>query len=146
MCIIPQPQASITASPRTVSVPVNTAGTTRICWRTQGLNYPVWIRVQVNGAPGALFTRESDPGEYCEDAAWIVAGNSYQFSIRTSNNDTSTLLASVTVTGVLQASPPDAGIVDSGASGPGFCGPTTCPPGQSCHCGDFCRTTGTDCP
>jgi hypothetical protein len=127
--------ATISADPQTVSVPPGSVGTTRICWNTSGLNYPVWITVSVNGASEALFTKESDRGSYCENAPWIQAGNSYEFRIRTQQTG-GTVLTSTTVYGV-QGSPPP----------PPPDGCSSCRSGYSCFCGDgICRPNNTACP
>ncbi|MBU8894196.1 hypothetical protein KRR26_01195 [Corallococcus sp. M34] len=97
---VPTPQgAAITATPQSVPVRPGTLGTTRICWNTSGLHYPVWIKVSANGAPEQLFTKESDAGRDCENATWIQAGSSYVFSIRTTKTG-GAVLANVTVVGV----------------------------------------------
>ncbi|WP_224242497.1 hypothetical protein [Hyalangium gracile] len=133
------PQASISASPETVSVAAGAAGTSRICWSTAYLTAPVWIRVRMNGGAGQLFTKESNNGSACADAGWIVAGNSYAFSVHTSDSDSAPVLASTTVTGVLA----------SGGGGGGlYCErpDASCRSGYDCHCGDVCRRVGSICP
>lgn len=125
-CLPMPPEASITASPQAVTVAPGSLGTTRICWNTKHLNYPVWIRVRVDGGPGQLFTRESDPGNACENAPWIQAGHTYQFSIHDDNADTSPIHASVVVTGVAgSAGPgnPNPGNPNPGNPNPGNPGP-----------------------
>ncbi|WP_224365482.1 hypothetical protein [Hyalangium versicolor] len=135
------PQASISASPSTVSVPAGSVGTTRICWSTAYLTAPVWIRVRVNGAVGKLFTKESDNGSACENAPWIGAGNTYVFSVHTSDSDSAPVLASTTVTGVLSSG-------GGGTPGGNSCEVPnpSCQSGYDCHCGDICRRVGTICP
>ena len=134
------PSASITASPQTVSVTPGTLGSTRICWSTNGVGYPVWIRVRVNGQPGQLFTKESDEGSDCETAGWIGAGNVYDFTIHTSDSDSATALATVRVTGVASST-------SGGGTEPLTCGEGgSCQDGYDCHCGDVCRRVGTLCP
>lgn len=130
----PPPSATIAASPTVVSVAPGATGTSRICWTTSYLTAPVWIRVRVDGGAGQLFTKESDNGNSCENANWIVAGHSYSFKVHTSNSDTSPSLAGVTVTGIAGAPPPP----------PPTCG--SCSPGYDCTCGDICRRTGSICP
>jgi hypothetical protein len=105
-CTYVGPQASISGSPQTVSVAAGQLGTSRICWNTSFLSAPVWIRVRVNGQPGQLFTKESDNGSACENAPWIVAGNTYVFSVHTYDSDSAPVMASTTVTDVLAATPP----------------------------------------
>ncbi len=143
---VPNPEAEITGTPSVVEVSPGTLGTTQVCWDTQGLNYPVWIRVRVNGGPGQLFTKESDNGSECEQAPWIQAGNSYEFSIRDDNNDFSQVYASTTITGVqgpdTSTGGDDGG--DSGDSGDFGCG--DCPGNWTCHCFDQCRPPGSICP
>jgi hypothetical protein len=133
-------QVSISGSPQTVSVAAGQLGTSRICWNTMFLNAPVWIRVRVNGQAGQLFTKESDNGSACENAAWIGAGNSYVFSVHTSNADSAPVLASTTVTGVLSTTPPPP------PPGETTCRETGCQSGYDCRCGDVCRRVGTMCP
>lgn len=98
-CVRAPPTATIWGTPQTVSVPAGTLGTSRICWNTSGLAYPVWIKVSSNGAPEQLFTKESDAGQHCTNAPWIQAHSSYVFSIRTAKTG-GTLLTSSTVVGV----------------------------------------------
>jgi hypothetical protein len=140
-CVSTPPEASITASPSTVTVTPGALGTTRICWNTKYLNYPVWIRVRVNGGPGQLFTKESDDGAACENAGWIQAGSSYAFSIHDDDADSSPVYTSVTVTGVPgQVIPPQPGVCEPGGSG-------VCGPGKDCHCGEsFCTASNLPCP
>lgn len=133
----PPPSATISGSPSTVTVPAGSAGTSRICWTTQYLRAPVWIRVRVNGAPGQLFTKESDNGSACENANWIVGGNQYSFRIHTSNSDSAPYLASTTVQGVVGGSPPPP---------PPPPGCSNCQSGYDCHCGDICRPSNSICP
>ncbi len=137
-------QASISGSPQQVSVRAGALGTSRICWSTNFLNAPVWIRVRVNGQAGQLFTKESDNGSECANAPWIGAGNSYVFSVHTSNSDSAPVLASTTVTGVLDTStppPPPSG-------GGMYCDDNggVCQSGYDCRCGDICRPRNTLCP
>ncbi len=141
-CVVQPPEANITAAPQTVTVATGTLGTTRICWNTQSLNYPVWIRVSVNGGPGQLFTKESDSGSACENAPWIQAGNSYEFRIHDDNLDASPVYTAVTVTGVPGGDlpPPPPGACERRGGG-------ACPPGQGCQCGEsFCTPTNQPCP
>lgn len=135
-------QASISGSPQTVSVAAGALGSSRICWNTNFLNAPVWIRVRVNGQPGQLFDKESDNGSDCENAGWIGAGNSYVFSVHTSNSDSAPVLASTTVTGVLSSTTPPSG----GGGGLTCEEGGSCQSGYDCHCGDVCRRVGTLCP
>ncbi|MCP3103397.1 hypothetical protein LZ198_31390 [Myxococcus sp. K15C18031901] len=86
-------------TPQTVTVPVGQVGTSRICWNTSGLSYPVWIKVSANGAPEQLFTKESDRGKHCENAPWIQAPGTYVFTIKTAKEGGS-VLATTTVFGV----------------------------------------------
>jgi len=90
---------SIWGTPQTVTVPVGQLGTSRICWNTSGVRYPVWIKVSANDAPEQLFTKESDSGRHCENAPWIQANSRYVFSIRTAKSG-GNVLASTTVFGV----------------------------------------------
>ncbi|MCP3142768.1 hypothetical protein [Pyxidicoccus xibeiensis] len=92
--------ANIWGTPQTVTVPAGAShGTSKICWNTSGLPYPVWIKVSANGAAEQLFTKESDPGQACIDATWIGVNQSYVFSIRTAKTGGS-VLATTTVYGV----------------------------------------------
>ncbi len=141
-CLAVPPQASITATPQTVTVVPGRLGTTRICWNTQALNYPVWIRVRVDGGAGQLFTKESDSGQACENAGWIQAGHSYEFAIHDDNDDASPVYSSVTVVGRAGSAPPPP---PPGACAPGGSG--SCPSGQGCQCGEtFCTPINRPCP
>ena len=111
-CIVPNPQAKITASPNVVEVSAGALGTTKICWDTEFQTYPVWIKVSANGASEQLFTKESDSGKECEFAPWIQPGGSYVFSIQTQKSG-GAVLASTTVHGV-ETEPP----VDDPPGGP----------------------------
>lgn len=91
--------AAVWGTPQTVSVPAGGLATSRICWRTSGLRYPVWIKVSANGAPEQLFTKESNAGQHCENAPWIQANSTYVFSIRTAKTG-GAILTSSTVVGV----------------------------------------------
>lgn len=142
-CVFVPMTASISASPTSVPVAAGAAANTRICWDTRGLTAPVWIRVRVNGAPGQLFTKESDNGHACEDAPWIQAGNSYVFRVHTANSDGAPVLAGVTVNGVLQS-----GGSGGAGGGAGVCDGLSgvCPAGKDCHCADVCRPIHSICP
>lgn len=141
VCGIPQADAEIWASPTTVEVAPGTLGSTEICWKTQGIVKPVWIRVRVDNGPGQTFTKESDNTTECEDAPWIQAGHSYKFSIHTENSDASYSYDSVIVNGV--AGPPASG-EDDGDDGFESCG--GCEAGWDCHCFDQCWPSGLACP
>jgi hypothetical protein len=130
----PPPKAAIWGSPETVVVAPQTLGVSKICWDTQGLNYPVWIRVRVDNGPGKLFTKESDSGKDCENASWIQAGKTYKFRIHDDDADNSPVYATGTVVGV----------AGGGGGGGGKCG--SCPSGQDCHCHDVCRPSNMICP
>lgn len=96
----PPPKAAIWGDPDKVVVGPQMLGTSTVCWDTQGLKYPVWIRVRMGDDPGQLFTKESDPGKYCEKAPWIQAGITYTFRIHDDNADDSPVYATGTVMGV----------------------------------------------
>jgi hypothetical protein len=141
-CVPLPPGASISASPTIISAPLGGTGTSRICWTTTNVSSPLWIRVRVDGGLGALFTKESDNGQACENAPWIVAGHQYDFRVHTSDSDSAPELARVQVTGVLSAPAPDD---PPGACEPGGSG--VCPAGKDCHCGEsFCTGAGQICP
>lgn len=98
---------SLTASPSIVPAPLNGTGTTRICWRVSDYpGIPLYVRVRVDGGPGALFATETRNGRHCQDATWIVAGHRYDFRVHNLNSDTVHVYAHTQVTGVLETSNP----------------------------------------
>lgn len=132
------PEAEIWTTPSSVDVPAGTLGSTEVCWKTKHIVAPVWIRVRVDGGPGQLFTKESNNGTECEDAPWIQAGSSYQFTVHKWNADNAPALDSATATGV--AGPATTGGDESGIG----CG--DCQSGWDCHCFDQCWPAGNACP
>lgn len=94
------PSGTITATPATVTVPVNGTGTTVLEWNTQNTN-SAEVMVRMNGQPPVLVAR--DPRGRTS-LPWISAGHSYVFTL-TPLNDPTNILSAVNVRGVAQIPP-----------------------------------------
>jgi hypothetical protein len=127
-CYYIAPTGSITAQPTQVSILPGSLGTTNICASSNVINSEVWV--SMDGAPESLFASNYTSG--CASAPWIQIGHSYQFRLYAGSAH-STLLASVTVTGVESGPQPDP------------C--ESCYGNTSCFCGDgVCRSPMEYCP
>lgn len=95
--------ATITATPSTVYVPANTAGTTVVSWYAPGQTVDVYV--SENRGHLSLFASGGATGS--ATAAWIVEPNIYVFSLYVHGHggDPAYLLATTSVQGVLATTP-----------------------------------------